>query len=162
MCVVLRTYGRNIYPDTTNLFEYVFDNFKKVSVEGLETSEDVGEILTEQEGGYVVLPKGVEFSDLKMEFIPDDANSQERILLENFRNGLLENRLSTACKVQRLSTGTVNVEYKGILIGSFNFRNGNSWMCYLMGTSGKFKKVEGFCIFLENNIGRGGVVHERY
>lgn len=83
-----------------------------------------------------------ELSD-KESFIPDDANSQERILLENFRNGLLENRLSTACKVQRLSTGTVNVEYKGILIGSFNFRNGNSWMCYLMGNSGKFKKVEG-------------------
>lgn len=79
----------------------------------------------------------------KESFIPDDANSQERILLENFRNGLLENKLSTACKVQRLSTGTVNVEYNGILIGSFNFRNGNSWMCYLMGNSGKFKKVEG-------------------
>lgn len=85
-------------------------------------------------------------------FVLDDANFQERMLLENFRNGLLENKLSTACKIQRLSTGTVNVEYKGILIGSFNFRNGDSWMCYLMGNSGKFKKVEGVAEELSGKV----------
>lgn len=86
VCVVLRTYGRNIYPDTTALFEYGFDKFKKVPVEGLETSEDVGEILTEQGGGYVVLPKKVEFSDLEMELVPDDANNGEATLVYTYED----------------------------------------------------------------------------
>lgn len=86
VCVVLRTYGRNIYPDTTNLFEYAFDNFKKVAVKDLETSEDVGEILEDQEGGYVVLPEGVEFTDLQMEFIPDDANNGEATLIYTYED----------------------------------------------------------------------------
>lgn len=86
VCVVLRTYGRNIYPDTTALFEYGFDKFKKISVDGLETSEDVGEILTDQDGGYVVLPKDVEFTDLKMELIPDDANNGEATLIYTYED----------------------------------------------------------------------------
>ena len=86
VCVVLRTYGKNIYPDTTNLFEYGFKNFKKVSVEGLETSEDVGEILTDQDGGYVVIPEGVEFADLKMELVPDNANNGEATLLYTYND----------------------------------------------------------------------------
>jgi len=86
VCVVLRTYGKNIYPDTTNLFEYAFDNFKKVSVEGLETSEDVGEILTDQDGGYVVLPEGVDFEDLHMEFVPDEANNGQATLLYTYND----------------------------------------------------------------------------
>ena len=86
VCVVLRTYGRNIYPDTTALFEYAFDNFKKVSVDGLETSEDVGEILTDQDGGYVMLPENVEFADLKRELIPDDANNGEATLIYTYED----------------------------------------------------------------------------
>ena len=86
VCVVLRTYGKNIYPDTTNLFEYGFDNFKKVYVDGLETSEDVGEILTDQDGGYVMLPDGVEFTDLKMELVPDKANNGEATLLYTYED----------------------------------------------------------------------------
>ena len=86
VCVVLRTYGRNIYPDTTALFEYGFDKFKKVSVVELETSEYVGEILTDQDGGYVVLPKDVEFADLSMELIPDDANNGEATLIYTYED----------------------------------------------------------------------------
>lgn len=86
VCVVLRTYGKNIYPDTTALFEYGFDNFNKVSIEGLEMSEDVGELLLNQDGGYVVLPKGVEFTDLKMELVPDDANNGEATLIYTYED----------------------------------------------------------------------------
>lgn len=86
VCVVLRTFGKNVYSDTTNLFEYGFDNFKKVSVEGLETSEDVGEILTDQDGGYVVLPEGVEFTDLEMKFVPDDSNNGEATLIYTYND----------------------------------------------------------------------------
>ncbi len=41
VCVVLKTHGVNVYPDTRNLLEYVFQNFQKVSVADNETSEDV-------------------------------------------------------------------------------------------------------------------------
>jgi D-alanyl-D-alanine carboxypeptidase len=86
VCVVLRTYGRNIYPDTTALFEYGFNKFKKISVDGLETCEDVGDILTDQDGGYVVLPKNVKFEDLEMELVPDDANNGEATLIYTYRD----------------------------------------------------------------------------
>lgn len=79
VCVVLRTLGKNIYPDTRNLFEYTFQNFQKVDVEGNEQSEDIKEIITEDGGGYVVLPQGVEFTDLEMQFTPDMEN-QEAVL----------------------------------------------------------------------------------
>jgi len=81
VCVVLHTYGKNIYPDTTNLFEYGFNHFQKISVDGLEASEDIEAILMDQDGGYVVLPDGVEFTDLTMELVPDDANNGEATLL---------------------------------------------------------------------------------
>ena len=99
VCVVLRTYGRNIYPDTTNLFEYGFNNFKKVSVAELETTEDISEILTDQDGGYVVLPDGVEFTDLKMELVPDDANNGEATLIYTYEDmpvGSVRAKLSKA------------------------------------------------------------------
>ena len=75
VCVVLRTHGANIYPDTRNLFDYAFANFQKISVEENETSEDVDEC-----SGYVVVPNGVEFTDLDMEIIPDGGTSTEATL----------------------------------------------------------------------------------
>lgn len=74
-CVVLRTHGANIYPDTRNLFDYAFANFQKISVEENEISEDVDEC-----SGYVVVPNGVEFTDLDMEIIPDGGTSTEATL----------------------------------------------------------------------------------
>ncbi|MDY2614653.1 MAG: D-alanyl-D-alanine carboxypeptidase family protein [Lachnospiraceae bacterium] len=75
VCVVLRTHGANIYPDTRNLFDYAFANFQKISVEENEISEDVDEC-----SGYVVVPNGVEFTDLDMEIIPDGGTSTEATL----------------------------------------------------------------------------------
>lgn len=74
VCVVLRTLGKNIYPDTKNLFEYAFNNFTKIPVSGQEQSEDVEEILTDEGTDYVVVPNGMEFSALDMELIPDEDN----------------------------------------------------------------------------------------
>ena len=74
VCVVLRTHGKNIYPDTTNLFNYAFDNFEKIELKGQETSEDNSEILEDESRencGYVVVPKGVELSDLDMEMLKE-------------------------------------------------------------------------------------------
>lgn len=75
VCVVLRTHGANTYPDTRNLFEYAFQNFQKVSIAENEKSEDIEEILDDENSGYVVLPDGVEFEDLEMQMIADDTMS---------------------------------------------------------------------------------------
>lgn len=78
VCVVLRTRGgKHVYPDTANLFEYGFNNFKKIAVDGEEKSEDVSEIIEDNSGencGYVMVPNDVEFSDLKMKLKEDKGN----------------------------------------------------------------------------------------
>lgn len=89
VCVVLRTHGGNNYPDTTNLFNYAFDNFERLEVKGQEASEDVGEILEDETGehsGYVVVPKGVKFSDLKMEMAVDKENPEEAVLTYTYED----------------------------------------------------------------------------
>ena len=78
VCVVLRTHGKNIYPDTTNLFEYAFNNFTKVDVTTQAKSEDIEQFLTEDgqsEPNYVMLPNGVDFSSLDQQITQDDGNS---------------------------------------------------------------------------------------
>ena len=80
VCVVLHTQSGHHYGDTRKLFDYGYKNFTKTPVEGKETSQDVGEILEEEGGGYVLLPKGVEFADLEMELVPDDANDGKATL----------------------------------------------------------------------------------
>lgn len=80
ICVVLRDHGTNHYVDTKALFDYSYENFQKVSIAENETSEDVAKIIEEENSGYVVLPKGVEFSSLTMELEPDGATSDEATL----------------------------------------------------------------------------------
>ena len=78
VCVVLRTHGKNIYPDTTNLFEYAFNNFTKIDVTTQEKSEDIAQFLTEDgqtEPNYVMLPNGVEFASLDQQITQDEDNS---------------------------------------------------------------------------------------
>lgn len=79
VCVVLKTHGVNVYPDTRNLLEYGFNSFQKMSVAEHETSGDIEEIL-EGEGGYVILPSGAAFEDLEMELILDGGTSSEATL----------------------------------------------------------------------------------
>ncbi len=76
VCVLLQTFSGYAYPDTKELFEYGFNNFTKTPVAGNEQSGDFEEILPEdtKEGtGYVMLPAGVEFSDLDVTVIRDDG-----------------------------------------------------------------------------------------
>lgn len=92
ICVVLRTHGGKNYPDTTSLFNYAFDNFERIEVKGQETSEDVGEILEDKSGehcGYVVVPKGVKFSDLKMKMAVDKKNPEEAVLTYTYEDNLV-------------------------------------------------------------------------
>lgn len=66
VCVNLKTHGTNIYPDTKNLLNYAFDNFERIDVSTLEKSEKIETYL---DGGFVTVPKGVSFDELKMNLI---------------------------------------------------------------------------------------------
>lgn len=93
VCVVLRTRGGvHTYPDTKNLFEYGFNNFEKVSIEGQETSKNIEEILPDESGkasGYVMLPKGISFADLKMELTEDKETDGEAILTYSYEGNFV-------------------------------------------------------------------------
>ena len=88
VCVVLKTHGVNVYPDTRNLLEYGFNNFQKIPVAEHETSEEIEKIL-DSEGGYVLLPIGATFEDLEMEMIPDGGTSSEATLNYYFGDQLV-------------------------------------------------------------------------
>lgn len=84
VCVVLRTYGKNVYPDTTKLLKESFKNFTRVSVADREKSEDIGRILPD-DGGYVILPEGSTFEDLDMEIERDSSISREATLTYTYK-----------------------------------------------------------------------------
>ena len=106
VCVVLRTHGVNIYPDTKNLFEYAFNNFQKIQVadekkpdevekfisaadsqsavsaqsDGSEDTESVqtgGNEYQPLEDGYVILPKDVSYKDIDYEITDVDEDTGE-------------------------------------------------------------------------------------
>ena len=82
VCVVLKTHGANVYPDTRNLLEYGFANFSKVLPAANEKSEDVAQILDEQN---IVAPVGVEFKDLDLEIVPDEETGDEGLLEYSYK-----------------------------------------------------------------------------
>lgn len=75
VCVVLHTYGSNIYTDTINLLNYAFDNFQKVAVDSFETSKQVKDILNETGSGYVMLPKGIKPDNLERAITKDPESA---------------------------------------------------------------------------------------
>ena len=96
VCVVLRTHGVNIYPDTKNLFEYAFNNFQKIQVADEKKPTEVKEFITASdesedagsaqtggneyqplEDGYVILPKDVSYKDIDYEITDVDEDTGE-------------------------------------------------------------------------------------
>ena len=113
ICVVLRTHGGKNYPDTTSLFNYAFDNFERIDVKDQEKSEDVREILEDESGercGYVVVPKGVKFSDLKMEMKLDKGNAGEATLTYTYEGNVVG---SAKAKVSEKYAKEHRAEIKG-------------------------------------------------
>ena len=86
VCVVLRTHGVNIYPDTKNLFEYAFNNFQKIQVADEKKPSEVEAFISAAESenayqsledGYVILPKDVSYKDVDYEITDVDENTGE-------------------------------------------------------------------------------------
>lgn len=81
ICVLLKTRGgKFVYPDTRNLLEYAFGNFKKVNVSEQPQPEEIQEILPDETGGYVLLPDGIGFEKLNMEILPDETADRQASL----------------------------------------------------------------------------------
>lgn len=83
--VVLADYGVDAYDDTRAMMDYAFANFTKVKLEEQNLPEDI-ESYSDPEA-YVVLPAGVEFSDLDLE-IQESAETQENTAMEDSAAGL--------------------------------------------------------------------------
>ena len=60
--VVLRDNG-NVYDDTRAMFDYVFENFSKVMLKEQTKPEEVRSYT--EDGAYVLLPEGIDFSSLE-------------------------------------------------------------------------------------------------
>lgn len=71
---------------------YAFDNFEKIELKGQETSEDISEILEDdirENCGYVVVPKGVELSDLDMEMKVDEKEKDTAVLTYTYEGNFV-------------------------------------------------------------------------
>lgn len=74
-CVVLKDYGPVAYDDTRAMMEYVFQNFKKVSLAEQELSDQIESLVDEE--AYVLLPEGVDFAEVECE-IKEEENGDSK------------------------------------------------------------------------------------
>lgn len=73
--VNLKTHGVHVYPDTKNMAEYVFHNFKKISLAEKEVPEDVEKV---DEDAYIVVPENVSWKDVKAKIVPEDQTGKSK------------------------------------------------------------------------------------
>lgn len=76
-------------------------------------------------------------------FVLQDANSQEREIQQKLWDALTENNLLNGSVCRRRADGAIDFIHKGIIVGSFCFRSGSSWLVFPMGNSGKTKQIDG-------------------
>lgn len=74
--VNLKTHGVHVYPDTKNMAEYGFQNFRKVSLKDEKLPEGVQQM---EKKAYVVLPEGIKLKDLDAEVTEADRRNGERV-----------------------------------------------------------------------------------
>lgn len=72
--VVLADYGIQAYEDTRAMLDYAFGNFTKVTIADKETSGDIETF--SDEGAYVVLPAGIDFTQLECQISASQAATQ--------------------------------------------------------------------------------------
>ena len=83
--VVLHTYGVDAYTDTRAMYDYAFANFETLNLKEYETSSEIEDF--ENENAYAVVPKGVSFSELEKEYVPDESGGTRRGLVEDSYQG---------------------------------------------------------------------------
>ena len=115
-CVVLDDYGGDAYTDTRAMMEYVFDNFEKVSLSGAELPAEIS-ALTDS-SAYVLLPEGVEITDLECEVIvaenDETTGGTTNISAEDTSGESAEDKSSVTAKSM---TGTAVFTYEDQIVG---------------------------------------------
>lgn len=76
--VVLCDYGLHTYTDTIGMFEYVFNNFKKVKLSEMKQPEGVAKILTED--ASVVIPNEMDITALDCEIVKEKPEDEKDTL----------------------------------------------------------------------------------
>jgi len=85
VAVNMRSYGAQVYVDTTAMFDYVFANFSKKSISGHEDQNKVERFLTEDP--YVVLPEGVTLDQLEVTYeVDEDGEERQAIARYTYEN----------------------------------------------------------------------------
>ncbi len=74
--VVMADYGVQAYEDTRAMLDYAFGNFTKVTIADKETSGDIEAF--QDEGAYVVLPAGVDFTQLECQISTAGESAETR------------------------------------------------------------------------------------
>lgn len=138
VCVVLRTHGANIYPDTRNLFEYVFQNFQKINVADEKKPAEVDSFIQKSESesqteaeteneyqpledGYVIIPNGTAFTDVKYKISDVDKKTGEGVVTYTYDGHqvgsatakLSEEYLKTADSKKNVESSSTNVDNQG-------------------------------------------------
>lgn len=72
--VVMADYGVQAYEDTRAMLDYAFGNFTKVTIADKETSGDIETF--QDEGAYVVLPAGVDFTQLECQISTAEGEAE--------------------------------------------------------------------------------------
>ena len=83
--VVLHTYGVDAYTDTRSMYDYAFTNFERLNLRECETSSDIESF--DKEDACVVVPKGVSFSELEKEYVPNEKEGLRQAAVEYFYQG---------------------------------------------------------------------------
>lgn len=72
--VVMADYGVQAYEDTRAMLDYAFGNFTKVTIADKETSGDIETF--QDEGAYVVLPAGIDFTQLECQISTAEGEAE--------------------------------------------------------------------------------------
>lgn len=147
VCVVLRTHGVNIYPDTKNLFEYVFNNFQKINVSDEKKPSEVEKFIPVSEAdtasseaskqeneyqpledGYVVIPKDASYKDVKYKITDVDESTGEgtvKYTYDGHQVGSATAKLSTEY-LEKVSTKQTSVDNKKFSVDNSGTKGKNS------------------------------------
>lgn len=84
VAVNLKTHGVHVYPDTKAMLDYAYGNFSKVMLKEAEDSSDIKSI---PEDAYIVLPRGVKFSEVQSEIrVSDETGSKEGTIFYTYED----------------------------------------------------------------------------
>ena len=85
-------------------------------------------------------------------FLPDGVIEDEKDIFKTYWEGLKDNNLALVTSCSRKPDGSIEISYKGTIVGSFYVRNKEGWLIHKIGNNGKTNRVEGNMDDLIKNV----------